>query len=380
MSVAFKTVPNDPRVGALLALVRRDGPLSRQDLHERTGMRPNTVGDLAEVLLGAGLLREGAPQVLGPGRPRVPLDIDPARRRVLGLALQPGRVDAAELNLRGERLRHWTARVTRSAGIIAATLKLLRSIDHDPLLAVGLTATGFIDLASRHLLTSSATRPARPVSLDPVVQAVGDRPLVIENDLQSLAVQWVMAHEHEAEDDILLVFVGDGAVGAAVLVGGRPVRGCVVGGNELGHTRLPVSTRRCYCGQTGCLERIVSTEFLHDRAPGSARTLAEAAAAYSGNEVDEPMDAVLECLTMGIANAVNLLRPRRVVLASEFNTYEGFTTQLVARIRHAMLDTLAKRVRIDLWDRREVDFAEAAGWLALASIYRGDAATPSEAR
>src|SRR5687768_1932522 len=82
--------------------------LSRSELHARTGLTPNGVGTLAEAMLRDGLLRECAPapgtRPNGAGRPRVPLEIDPTRRHVIGLALEPGQVDVCRLGLSGTLL------------------------------------------------------------------------------------------------------------------------------------------------------------------------------------------------------------------------------------------------------------------------------------
>ena len=86
-----------PRESRFLSLIRRRGALSRRELHEQTGLRPNTVGEIAASMVERGLLREGEPEVGGPGRPRQPLEIDPVKRRVLGLAFEPGEVSACQI-------------------------------------------------------------------------------------------------------------------------------------------------------------------------------------------------------------------------------------------------------------------------------------------
>lgn len=360
----------DARETQLLGLLRREGPLSRRELHARTGIRPNTVGELADRMLQAGLIREGDPRVEGPGRPSVPLEIDPQRRFVAGLALEPGRVSLARLNLHGRRVGPIVSREAQGEDAVTAGRELLRGLDHDALVGVGLCVTGFIDVDRRTLLVSSVAPGRDQVSLSPLFDAIPGARVVLENDLQALAVQWMLAHEAETHEDILLVYVRDGAVGAAVLINGRPNRGCVLGGNELGHTRLPVETDRCFCGHTGCLEKIFSTGFLRRHRGADAPSLAEAAAAF--DDRDSVIREVSAYLAMGVANAINLLRPSRVVLASELNRSAAFTNHLLGEVRAGMLDTLAQRVRIDLWDQPSVQFAEAAGWLALASLYRAE--------
>ena len=78
--------------------------MSRWELHRPTGVNPNAVGVDVAGLLKQGIIRECASAVAGPGRPRIPLEIDPAVRHVVGLAFSPGRVEAGRLSLRGQLL------------------------------------------------------------------------------------------------------------------------------------------------------------------------------------------------------------------------------------------------------------------------------------
>ena len=364
----------DVRESELLALLRREGPLSRWELHQRTGLRANTVGELAAGLIDQGMLREGQAAANGRGRPRVPLEIDPQRRQVLGIALQPGRVEHQRLNLHGEPAIDPPATNAPSpdttASLIDQAVDIVEHVDPRQIAAVGVGVPGFIDLDEHTLLLSSITPDRQPVSLQPLYDAVAGVgvPLVIENDMHALAAQWSLTHQADVQDDILLVSIRDGAVGAAVLVEGRPNRGCVGGGNELGHHRFFVDTQMCYCGHRGCLERIFSTAFLNREGDGAATELPEAAARFDGT--DPRMVQITDYLAAGLANAVNFIRPNRLVIASPLKTSSAFDEALVGRTRDRLLGALVDRVCIDRWDQPAAAFAEAAGWLALTSIYR----------
>src|SRR4051794_8167171 len=235
-----------PRESQFLTLIRGHGPLSRRELHVHTGLRPNTVGEVAGAMLERGLLREGAPDSAGPGRPRQPLEIDPARRRVIGLAFEPGRVGACQVNLLGHRVGATTERAVAGPDqLVAAACALIGDIGTDRALAIGISATGFVDPATRSILTSSATMRRSPTRIAAVYDAAGHCPVLLENDMHARAAWWLLNQQGAdaaAAEDVLLIDLRDGAIGAALLVNGRPNRGCIIGGNELGHTRLPVET------------------------------------------------------------------------------------------------------------------------------------------
>jgi predicted NBD/HSP70 family sugar kinase len=154
-----------------------------------------------------------------------------------------------------------------------------------------------------------------------------------------------------------------------MLVRGEPNWGCLVGGNELGHTRLPVDTEPCYCGHSGCMERICSTDFLNRQGDVSsdAGTLLERVAQYDGSQ--PALDRMIDLLGTGLANAVNFIRPHRVVLVSRYTRYGPFTEGLVRAVRSRIMTTLADRVAFHYVDGAATRAGEAAGWLALAAIY-----------
>jgi predicted NBD/HSP70 family sugar kinase len=299
----------------------------------------------------------------------VPLEIDPAARHVIGLAIGRGGVEAQRLSLTGLPLGGVADRsVSDPAQLVSAAARLLSQYVGKDALAVGITVPGFVDPAAGAILFSSALPGRNSTSLAPAYLAAGRLPVVLENDMHAIAARWFLANRPQGPQDVLLVRVADGQLGAALLVDGRPNRGCATGGNELGHTRFPnVPTSRCYCGQTGCLERIVSTDFL-GRDDGA--TLAERLAGYQP-EADPRVEAMLGYLAHGLANAVNFIRPHRLVLVSPFVRHAAFIGELTRRTHELILVQLADRVGIDLWDEPPVGSAQTAGWLALADLLMG---------
>jgi predicted NBD/HSP70 family sugar kinase len=366
----------DVRQREFLRLIWRENRLSRWELHQRTGVNPNAVGVEAATLLEMGILREAAPEPVGQGRPRVPLEIDTAVRDVVGLAISPGQVDVARLNLRGQLLGATTSKAVDDVSeLVPAAQRLLKSTVRDQTLAIGISSPGFLDAEKRVILFSSVVRRHQPMDVEGLFEPADGRPIVFENDMHALAVRWLLTHQAEQTQDVLLVYIGDGRLGAALLVDGRPNRGCLIGANELGHTRFFADVEKCYCGQVGCLERICSTAFLSADANGKPRTAArregamfERIARYDGG--DARLEEMLRYLACALSNAVNFVRPNRLVLVSELARYATFSDQLLREIRAGILFELVDRVRIDVWDQPGAVSAESAGWLALAGLYQ----------
>lgn len=361
----------DQRQRDILRLLWREGRLSRWELHERTGVNPNAIGVDVGELLKKGVVRECQSEPLGPGRPRVPVEIDPVQRHVVGLAINPGRVEIARLNLRGNLVGKIERRnVKDAARIVSAAVDLLEAMQSQQTLAIGLSVTGFVDPVGRNILTSSSTAGQRnTTSLQPIYDAAKSRPIILENNMHALAARWLLTHQAELDEDVLLVRAIDGELGAALLVEGRPNRGCVIGASELGHMRFFVDTAKCYCGHVGCLERICSSDFLK-RNGGNGASLVESASQYGDAAKLPALEQLLDYLSMGLANAVNFVRPSRLILVSDYLSPPLFFDALRVSVRSRLLRELAKCVRIDPWDQPGDQSPENAGWLALAQLYR----------
>jgi predicted NBD/HSP70 family sugar kinase len=295
---------------------------------------------------------------------------------VVGLSIAPGKAEAGRLGLRGQLLGATSSRtIEEPAQVVAAACDLLKKTVNRQSIAIGLSVTGFVDPDRAEILFSSATAGLGTVSLRSLYEQAGDVPVLLGNDMHATAARWMLTHRAQEGEDVLLVGFDDGAIGAAVLVDGRPNRGCVTASNELGHCRFFVETAPCYCGQSGCLERICSSDFLVRQGAPAGTLLADRIARYDGG-TDEPLEAVVRHLAMGLANATNFVRPCRLVLVSRLMRHPKFADLLVRSIRSLLLNELADRVGFDLWDQPAVNTAETAGWLGLAALFYEGWTTP----
>lgn len=357
----------DDREKEIIRILWNQGRLNRWELHKRSGQTPNGVGNVVNRLLEHGLVRECRAEPSNGGRPRIPVELDPLRRHVVGVLIAQGAVEVCRLNLYGNLVGKEIRReVARSQQMIVTAARLLEKMVDDQTIGIALGAAGLIDADTHEILIDSAIPDQRAISLQPIYEVAGKHPLVLANDMQALAVRWMLTHRAEITHDVLLVGFVDGSMGAAMLIAGRPNRGCVMACNELGHTRMPVETDRCYCGQTGCLEVICSTGYL--RRQGLPKEMTLQSVLMSGKETPG-LGRMIELLATGIANSVNFVRPHRLVLVSNLVRYEDFSGPLIRQIRGMLLSELADRVRIDLWDQPAFQSAETAGWAALASLY-----------
>jgi predicted NBD/HSP70 family sugar kinase len=340
--------------------------MSRLEVAQAFGITPNAAGDLVAGMIRQGLLREGPPSGKGRGRPRIPVEIDTGRKALLGIAITAGSVQLAEVDLRGRMLSPGqTTPVSDPTRVIPAVRKAIAKKLHKDHLAIGLSTPGFVDPQQKLLLLSAATAPLRNVDLSELYEAAGHTELLVQNDMHALAARWTLTQAPQPGDDVLVIRFDDGQIGAALLINGKPVSGSVLAANELGHTRLPVATDRCFCGQTGCLERIFSSEYARARL-GLVGTLSQMVEHYDGRPGG--LTGLIELLAIGLSNAANFVRPARIVLVSSYTRYTVFANELLKQTRARLLEALADRVRIDLWEQPASTPAETAAYIPLAAM------------
>ena len=355
----------------VLRLIRRHGPIGRKEISRLLDMHPNIVGNLVGSMIDEGIIREGASDALGRGRPRVPLEVDPVTRFMLAATINSSEVCVCRINLLGQVTGNTLTKTIRKSTFPAeVAADLLRRLDGENALGVGISVSGFVDPDDPcTLLLSSVASKGCSNDLSPLYNVVGDRPLVLENDMHALAAQWALSQSDQSHEHILLVQIRDGALGAAVLVDGQPSHGGVAGCNELGHVRFFVETEPCFCGKVGCLERICSSSFLRLQGAPAKTTLSDAISGMNKTPIPQ-MQKLIEYLGAGLANAVNFIRPDRLVLASPFVHNQAFSARLQREVRDGMLSPIADRLHIDLWPLEDAHpSVRSLGWLALAPIY-----------
>ncbi|MGC8623970.1 MAG: ROK family protein [Phycisphaerae bacterium] len=342
-----------------------NGPLSRSELHGLIGMTPNAVGAEVIQLQRLGLVKELAPKVSSGGRPQIPLILDPSARRILGISIEPGQVAVTELGLNGQlTLAPIAKSIIQESRLVTAAAYLAKEHCVRRTLLAAVSVTGLIDHLTGNILLSSSAPHHSHLDTSVLRKELDDVELIIANDLHAAAGRWAVTHRSELQEDTLLIAFDDGRIGSVMVINGRPNQGCIMGANELGHTRFPVKTDRCFCGQIGCLERIFSSSFLGPTVLETDFTKR----VETPDTQDVRLMEMLNLLVMAFANAVNFVRPARLVLASRFMGNKAFADWLTGRIRQAILPQLSERVAIDTWNIKVAGSAESAAWLGLASL------------
>lgn len=175
---------------------------------------------------------------------------------------------AAALSGGGELFASVSAPTPAQAGV-SAVLTLVESLARQvrsaavdrgvELAGIGVAAAGAIDVEQGMPVYAGATLPGwtgAPIRAH--LEAALGLPVIVDNDVNALALGEWQAGAGRGFTNLLVVAVGTG-VGGALIQGGRLWRGASWSAGELGHLLIDIEGRRgCNCGQTGHLEAYVA--------------------------------------------------------------------------------------------------------------------------
>lgn len=217
--------------------------------------------------------------------------------------------------------------------------------------SVGIGCGGPLDRERGIILTAPNLPGWEGLNLAEYFRNAFGAPVVIDNDVNLMALAEARDGAGIGVDHIAYFNIGTG-VGGGIVIGGKLYRGC---GNaaEFGHQIILPDGPQCLCGKRGCLESLVSgtsiarraKEYLADHPRSSILKLAGsldavtaeviARAAFDGDDLARRIWLETgQYLGLGVANVINILNPRMVIVGGG-----------VAEVRDLLLDPVRRTVR-----------------------------------
>ncbi len=151
--------------------------------------------------------------------------------------------------------------------------------------------------------------------------------IIIENDASAatLGEKWFGFGKYL--EDFLLITIGTG-VGGGIVSNNQLLTGKDDSGGEIGHISIEPEGRRCYCGNSGCLETYASIEGLkhfyeEEQASGQPFDLKmffHQVALGSTVECDV-LDNYFKMLSRGLAITVSLINPSALILGGKLSSF-----------------------------------------------------------
>lgn len=360
---------------AILAFLGTSGSASRADLARALGVSPALMTQLVKDLIADGLVRELSMSPSNGGRPARMLGLATAARRVVGMKVSKDHVAFVETELSGQIVRsdskdYDATSFTSLSDLVSLVHAFVGEERDTPLLGIGVGVPGSVDAQGSGVVDSSLLG-WRQVPLGEVLSRELHVPVLVENNVNALAVAERLYGSGREHAEFLVVTIGEG-VGAGFVTGGVVVRGSRGGAGEIGHIVAIDDGPLCSCGNHGCIEALVGEKTLVEHARQAGIITPSAAIADLQGLADDGVQLALDIFRRAgrplgriVAGLVQVLDPEVVIVSGEGTRgWRHWASEFERAFRGALTaDRRSIPVIVESWD----DEAWALGAAALVA-------------
>ena len=322
-------------------------PISRADLTTTSGLNKSTVGSLLTQLQSWGLVKESGISNQRPGRPGVLIDINPDAGRIIGVEIGVGFITVIVADMKAKVLWRRNTETTEAGKRLTelSQAEVLEQAEHlvqeaiteattcdCRLYGIGLGVPGLVNHSTGTLLFAPNLGWRNVPFRDMWRQRFGV-PVIVENEANAAALGEHMLGVAKQLDSFVYLSAGVG-LGGGLVIDGKLYGGTGGYAGEVGHTTLEPEGPQCNCGNRGCWEMLVGPRAILQRVRQAAVEghAPDLLARCGGDANAIQMEHVLQAaaqgqpavlialaevgryLGIGIANLVNALNPKMVVL------------------------------------------------------------------
>lgn len=324
--------------------IYQNSPISRVEVAQSLSLTTPTITGMVTPLIAKGLLRESVPvgteEGKSAGRPRVMLEFVPEAYYICGVDVGPYRINYVLTDLQGNVL---AVRPTQETlGEYDTTLELLNreiltflqenKVEPEKLLGVGICLPGLIDGSAGKIYTTFQKGWIEHDLSKELGQRLGTQ-VVVENNVRARAICAELFDRSVTAEPFAYFFVSFG-VACQMIIDGKVLYGQSAAAGEIGHTVVQRGGPVCpTCGNRGCLEALAGERAVLQRCrrimeasePTILRELCDKpeqltmdhvlkAQSLGDREVNLVMEDVLDYLGIALANTINTISPRVVML------------------------------------------------------------------
>ncbi len=254
----------DLMASAILGLLGTRGPTSRADVARALDVSPASVTQLTKELLARGLITELAHAPSQGGRPGRLLGLVRSAGGAIGAKVTADHVAIVDVDLDGTVRSSSTQAFDPDAPSALDALGhiLGTAVDDHPghLLGIGVGIPGSVDSQASGIV-EAPTLGWSDARVGPVLRSALGVPVLVENDVNTLAVAERLYGKGREHSSYIVVTIGRG-IGCGIVVDGAVYRGASGGAGEIGHLPISLDGPLCGCGARGCLEAHIGDDAL----------------------------------------------------------------------------------------------------------------------
>ncbi len=349
--------PTPASAGTVLQLIRTGAATTRTEVGRATGLSRSAVSLRLDQLTSRGLVVERSFAPSTGGRRPSRLELNPDGGVVLIASLGATRARVAVCDLTGTVVLESRADLVVGDGpevVVPALLdrfdELLEKCGRDPgeVLGLGVSVPGTVEFAAGRIVRPPIMPAWDEVVLAPLVRARFPVPVLVDNDVNVMALGEQYAVHRGQVEDLLFVKASTG-IGAGIIAGGRLQRGALGAAGDIGHIRVHDGAGvPCHCGLEGCLEALAGGPALIAQLQAAGLSVS-----HLLDVVEQAQDGQAEAVRvvreagrrMGevLAGAVNLLNPAVMVLGGDLARAEEYLLPGIREVVYQRSNALATR-------------------------------------
>ena len=323
--------------------IYKNSPISRVEIAQQLGLTTATITGMVNPMISAGLLRETVAQseeAKGAGRPRMMLEFVPDAYYICGVDVGVYRTSYILTDICGEivaihhtdrRLDEYHITLERLAREIPAFLEEA-GIPREKILGIGICLPGMIDGSADKIYDIFYEGWTEHNLCADLGQRLGMK-IEVENNVRARAISAELFDRMVTAEPFAYFFVSFG-IACQMIIDGKVLYGQSAAAGEIGHTVVQRNGPVCpTCGNRGCLEAltgerailqqcrdIMATDMptiLKELCPDPRKlTMDQVLMAQELGDapVNQVIEDAIEYLGIALANTINLISPRSVVL------------------------------------------------------------------
>ncbi|HBX70366.1 MAG TPA: ROK family transcriptional regulator [Chloroflexi bacterium] len=356
------TTMREMNLALVLNTLRQHKVISRAEIARLTGLQKATVSSLIKELLAKNYVMElgidsSSNQV---GRPSNKLGLNPDAGCIIGAEIGVDFINVIATDFAANICRehqestiglmaNQDAILNRATDIIQDFQMAISQQNH-PIFGIGLGLPGLVNAHTGTLLFAP-NLGWRDVPIGEWMENHFHLPVYVDNEANLAALGETYFGAGQDYDFILYIVSGIG-LGGGVVLNGQLMTGSAGFAGEFGHMTVDPTGLRCNCGNSGCWETVASQNAVFRRvreaiAIGTSSSLMEATngdltkltikmiteAAQNGDQLAlRALEDTGFWLGIGIANLINALNPKRVVIGGILSQAEKILLPIIEEV------------------------------------------------
>ena len=330
--------------GFLIDYIRRSGKTSRNEIAKRFNLNSATVTNITERLLESRVIVEdktATPVAFdSAGRPPIILRLNPDAAYFIGVNFNAEGLCACTTDFTGRPVKTITRlfppslyKDTVIKSINAAIGELIENggVDKSKIQGIGIGVPGTLNIRSGHAVSYLRIKKWKDVPLAEIISSVFSLPVFVENNSNCFALGEISNGDAQQYANMVAIVIRAG-IGIGIIHNREIFSFSPVSAGNLGHITLNPKGGKCWCGNHGCLETLISGWILSKKIkqalkkgdlgpsgiPMDTRGFCLLAATGDAFAIST-LEGMFEYLGIAVADIFRLIRPDAIVIDGHFN-------------------------------------------------------------